>query len=360
MLPRQSRLATEARRFIGAAVVDGFFNGFSRLARFHPHARPERHAVEHLRDIRYREGDHREHLLDVYRPACPTSSGSAPAYRRYHGPPWPMVFYVHGGGFRILSKDTHWIMGLGFARRGFVVFNVSYRLAPKYRYPTAIEDVCHAFKWAIDNAARYGADPTRVVLAGESAGANLATSLAVALAYEREEPFARIAYETGVVPRAVVPACGMFQVSDIARLKRRKPSMSTFIVDRLHEVESAYLGPDRPSCSLDLADPLLLFERGDEPSRPLPPFFLPVGTRDPLLPDTRRMAAALQALGATAAPAYYPGEVHAFHALVMRASAQRCWRDTFEFLDEHVPQAPKARSAEGAEDGWGRRRHRER
>ena len=338
------RFGDEARRFMGGAVVDGFFSGFSRLARLHPQAKPARHAVEHLRDLRYFEGQPalREHLLDVYRPAQPTAGihgeDAPPAFRRYQGPPWPMVFYVHGGGFRILSKDTHWIMGLGFARRGFVVFNVSYRLAPKHRFPCAIEDVCEAFTWVMKNAERFGADPTRVVLAGESAGANLAASLAITLAYEREEPFARAAYATGVVPKAVVPACGVFQVSDLARLKRRKPSMSRFIADRLDEVESAYLGSEPSSCSRDLADPLLVFERGDKPSRPLPPFFLPVGTRDPLLPDTRRMAIALRSLGAEAVDAYYPGELHAFHALVMRANARKCWRDTFDFLDQHVPE----------------------
>jgi acetyl esterase len=177
-----------------------------------------------------------------------------------------------------------------------------------------------------------------VVLAGESAGANLAASLALTLAYEREEPFAREAHATGVVPKAVVPACGVFQVSDMARLKKRKPGMSTFIADRLAEVEAAYLGSDPASCSRDLADPLLVLERGEAPSRPLPPFFLPVGTRDPLLPDTRRMALALRALGVEAVDAYYPGELHAFHALVMRESARRCWRDTFDFLDRHVPE----------------------
>jgi acetyl esterase len=324
------RLGRDARRYLGAAAVDGFFNGFSRLARLHPQARPSRHAVEHLRDIRYEDGTMREHLLDVYRPA-PTH----PARR-----PWPMVFYVHGGGFRILSKDTHWIMGLGFARRGYIVFNVSYRLAPKHRFPSAIEDVCRAFCWVMKNAERYGADPTRVVLAGESAGANLAASLAVTLAYERDEPFARAAYATGVVPKAVVPACGVFQVSDIGRLKRRKPGMSSFIADRLAEVEAAYLGPDPATGSREreLADPLLVFERGEKPSRPIPPFFLPVGTRDPLLPDTRRMAEALRNLGGVAVDAYYPGELHAFHALVMREQARRCWRDTFDFLDEHVPK----------------------
>lgn len=300
-----------------------------------------RHAVEHLPDLRYVEGTMREHLLDVYRPAQPTTgihAGAAPAFRRYHGPPWPMVFYIHGGGFRILSKDTHWVMGLSFARRGFVVFNTSYRLAPKHRFPCAIEDVCRSFVWAVRNAERFGADPTRVIIAGESAGANLAASLAITLAYEREEPWAKEAFATGVIPKAVVPACGVFQVSDMARLSRRKPGMSAFVADRLREVESAYLGPVAPGCSTDLADPLLVFERGEKPARPLPPFFLPVGTKDPLLPDTRRMAEALRALGTEAVDAYYPGQIHAFHALVMRAAARKCWRDTFAFLDEHVPE----------------------
>lgn len=330
------RLGRGARRFLGSAAVDGFFNGFSRLARLHPQARPARHAVEHLRDIRYFDSSMREHLLDVYRP-LPSQAPVGRGVKR-SGPPWPMVFYVHGGGFRILSKDTHWVMGLGFARRGYAVFNVSYRLAPKHRFPCAIEDVCRAFSWVMKNAERFGADPSRVVLAGESAGANLAASLALTLAYERDEPFAREAYATGVVPKAVVPACGVFQVSDMARLKKRKPSMSAFIADRLAEVEAAYLGGEPAACSRDLADPLLVLERGAPPSRPIPPFFLPVGTRDPLLPDTRRMAEALRKLGVEAVDAYYPGELHAFHALVMRESARRCWRDTFDFLDRHVPE----------------------
>ncbi len=327
------RLVIEARQYVGAAVVDGFFNGASRAGLLHPRSRPERHGVERLRDLRYRDSDLEEHLLDVYRP-LPLENQAR--FRRYDGPPWPIVFYVHGGGFRILSKDTHWIMGLGFARRGFLVFNTSYRLAPKHRYPSAIEDVCHSFAWVMENAARFGGDTSRVVLAGESAGANLVTSLAVALAYEREEPFARAAFRTGVVPSAVVPACGVFQVTDLQRLARRKPHMSSFVADRLMEVERAYLGGVR-DVSLDLADPVRVFERGEAPARALPPFFIPVGTKDPLLPDTRRLAEALRALRVEAHDRYYPGEVHAFHAMVMRRPARRCWSDTFAFLDRHVP-----------------------
>jgi len=328
------RLGVEARRHLGALVVDGFFNTASRLGGMHPRAKPYHHGVERLRDLRYRDTGMDEHLLDVYRPIA---TSNPPPFRRYAGPPWPIVFYVHGGGFRILSKDTHWIMGLGYARRGFIVFNASYRLAPKHRYPSAIEDVCHAFEWVIRNAARFGGDPSRVVLAGESAGANLVTSLAVALAYERDEPFARKAFDTGVVPKAVVPACGVFQVSDLRRLERRKPSMSSFIADRLAEVESAYLGEGPWDVSLDLADPVRVFERGEAPARAIAPFFLPVGTKDPLLPDTRRLASTLRSLNVEAEDRYYPGEVHAFHAVILRRVARRCWADTFAFLDRHVP-----------------------
>jgi len=247
------RVLTAARRFLGGAAVDGFFNGLPRVARLHPQARPSRHAVEHLRDLRYFDGRCASTCSTCTGPRSRPPglhAGAPPAFRRYHGPPWPMVFYIHGGGFRILSKDTHWVMGLAFARRGFVVFNTSYRLAPKHRFPCAIEDVCRSFVWAIRNAARFGADPT--------------------LAYERAEPWAKQAFATGVIPKAVVPACGVFQVSDMARLSRRKPGMSAFIADRLREVESAYLGPDAPACSTDLADPLLLFERGERPARPPP------------------------------------------------------------------------------------------
>lgn len=315
-------LSTRTRKAVGSMLAQGFFAGASRIGRMHPRATPSRHGVRVIKDQRYHDGRRREHLLDVYLP-----EGAAPGDRL------PVVFYVHGGGFRILSKDTHWIMGLAFARRGYAVFNVEYRLAPEDRYPAAIADVCHAYAWVIENAARFGGDPSRVVLAGESAGANLVTSLAAALSYERPEAWAQAAFRTNAMPLAVVPACGIFQVSDTARIARRKPAMSSFVAERLEEIEASYLGAAPHPVSLDFADPLVLFERGEAPSRPLPPFFLPVGTKDPLLDDTRRLARALCRLGAVAEDKYYPGEVHAFHAFVMRSAARACWADTFAFLE---------------------------
>lgn len=314
------------RRRAGQIVVDGFFHGAARLGQLHPLARPDRHGVEVLRDIAYAEDSGRtEHRLDIYRPR--ERRGSL-----------PIVLYVHGGGFRMLSKDTHWIMGLSFARRGYLVLNASYRLAPEHPFPAAMEDVAAAFLWTVKNAVHYGGDLSRLVFAGESAGANLVAGLALATTYDRTEGFARAVYEANVVPRAVLPACGIFQVSDVSRFQRKKPHLSRFIADRLEEVEHSYLGRDgtKHGALLDFADPVAWLERGVAPSRPLPPFFLPVGTKDPLLDDTRRLARAIEKLGGTAIDRYYPGEIHAFHAFPFFPNARRCWHDTFEFLDAQL------------------------
>jgi acetyl esterase/lipase len=305
-------------------VVDGFFKTASAIGRLHPLSNPERHDVAVERDVAYRDTGLAEHRLDVYRP------------RGVRGP-LPVLLYVHGGAFRILSKDTHWVMALAFARRGMLVLNISYRLAPRHPFPAAVEDACAAYAFAVREAARWGGDPSTLVLAGESSGANLVTSLAISSAFAREEPYARAVFETGVVPRAVLPACGILQVTNPERFAGMYGGkLRPFLLDRITEASDAYLrrsSREVGSRALDLADPLVALERGESPARPLPPFFVPCGTRDPLLDDTRRLAAALGRLGVACEARYYPGELHAFHAFVFRKPARRCWRDTFAFLE---------------------------
>lgn len=301
-----------------AGATSGGFHALSILGGLSPWASPGRHGLERIADLSY--GPLQVHRLDVYR-------------QKDQEGPRPVVLYVHGGGFRALSKDTHWLMALAFARRGAVVFNVDYRLSPEHRFPAAAQDVCAAMEWVVDNAASYGGDPQRMIIAGESAGANLASVLAIACCYRRPEPWARAVYDRGVVPRVVMPACGLFQVSDSERFMRRKP-IRWPVQDVLLHPQHIYLDPGCPAS--DLADPLLVLERGDPPDRPLPPFFLPVGTRDPILDDTRRMKAALDRLGAVAEARYYPGELHAFHAMLWRSAARECWREMLAFAEQHT------------------------
>ena len=312
-------------RRVRSLAAAAFFEGLSRGARLSPAADPKRHGVEVESDLLY--GPHHDwHQLDVYRPV--------------HRPgPWPVVFSVHGGAFHLLSKDTHWLMGLVFARFGYLVVNISYRLAPKHPFPAAIEDTCMAYLWMADRLAELGGDPTRVAVAGESAGGNLVTSLTVAACQRRSEPWARAVYERGLVPRVAMPFCAILQTSDADRFgKRRK--LPKWIDGMIRDAGASYLHglPRTPHPSTQLADPLLVIEGASDDTfdRPLPPFFAPVGTRDPLLDDTRRLEKALAHLSVPCEARYYPGGIPAFHAMVWNPGARRCWRDALAFLDRHM------------------------
>jgi acetyl esterase len=310
---------TRARQAALARTTAAGFGTLAKLGGRTPLARPARHGVEVVRDVPYLPGAGPDQHLDIYRPV-----GRAG--------PLPTVFYVHGGGFRALSKDTHWLMGLAFARAGYLVFNISYRLAPRHPFPAAWQDTAAAWAWMLREGPGWGADLSRVAVAGESAGANLVSALTIMATQRRPEPWARPVFDAAVVPRAALPACGILQVSDTERFGRRRP-LPFFVRDVIEDISRTVLGD--ASGDTRLADPLLVLEE-EMTERALPPFFLPVGTKDPILDDTRRMAAAVARHGAEAEARYYPGEVHAFHALLWRRRARECWRDMLAFTDRHT------------------------
>lgn len=314
-------------------AAETFFETLAGVASLHPAASPKRHGIEVERDVFYGD-DAKWHRLDVYRPV------DRPR-------PWPVVFYVHGGAFHLLSKDTHWLMGLVFARFGYLVVNISYRLAPRHPYPAAVEDTCAAYRWLASRITELGGDPTRVAVAGESAGGNLITALALTACQRRAEPWARAVYDTGLVPKAALPFCALLEVSRPERFAERR-RLPRWIDGMIRDASASYLHgyAAGPRADIELADPLRVLELAaglpGEPhfERPLPAFFAPVGTRDPLLDDTRRLEKALGKLSVPCEARYYPGGIHAFHALVWDPAARRCWRDALAFLDRYMP-APR-------------------
>lgn len=316
-------LDTLRRRAIGRALDVGLRTA-SMVGRWHPASRRYLEPVETVSDVAYRGTGSPAHHLDVTRP------------RAHAGDPRPVVLYLHGGGFRILSKETHWMMAGAFAAHGWVVFNANYRLSGEAPFPAAVEDAAAAFQWVLDHAAEWGGDPSRIVLAGESAGANLVTALSIACCFPRTEACVAGVFERGVVPRAVVPMCGLLEVSRWRRYE--DVPMKGFVRERLEAVCTGYLGPAAgdEGPHLALANPLAVLESDLEPERPLPPFTASVGSRDPVLDDTRRLERALARRGVPHRVTYHPGEPHAFQALVFRREARRHWRELFDFLDPLV------------------------
>jgi acetyl esterase len=94
--------------------------------------------------------------------------------------PFPLIVFFHGSGFVVCSLDTHDGMCRNLcAGTGCLVVSVDYRLAPEHKFPAAPDDCLAATRWAVANAGGLGADPGRVLVAGDSAGANLAAVTAL-------------------------------------------------------------------------------------------------------------------------------------------------------------------------------------
>lgn len=124
--------------------------------------------------------------VDDHLPAGPGGTLPIRVYRpRIATEPAPLLIYLHGGGFvfgdlessdplcRRLCQETE-----------MVVVSVEYRLAPEHRYPAAVEDSLFAVRWSLENAASLGAEAGRTVIIGDSAGGNLAATVATELAAE--------------------------------------------------------------------------------------------------------------------------------------------------------------------------------
>lgn len=302
-------------------LLQGAFEGISRVARLHPNSKPSKHGVRVEYNVAYRPTRDPDHHLDIY---VPTEAKG----------PLPVVLYIHGGAFQILSKDTHFAMALAFARKGMLVFNVNYHLSPRHKFPVALDDIAHAYEWVVANAGKYGGDVSRLYVAGESAGANLATALAIMATTERPEEFSKRVFATNVVPRAVMPACGILQVSNPERYQQ-KLTQKSWLYERILSTRRSYLdnAPRAGAGGHELADPLVILESNAKFTRELPPFFTACGTKDPLLDDTRRLGKALEKRGVRCDVHVYPGEIHAFHAFMWRKAAVDFWKQTYAFLD---------------------------
>lgn len=291
---------------------------YARAASLFPQTSPARHGVEVVRDVAYAAGDDRR--LDVYR-----APGAATR---------PALLYAHGGGFSRLSRRIYGFSALTLAREGFTVFVIDHRRAPGHRYPAAHEDVALAARWVSQHASRFGADGDRLVLAGDSTGANLVTSLAIAGSLRVDEPWAREVFAAPLPVRAVAAACGLFEVRDARRYTTRA-ALPRWVRDAIGSVGAGYCPDASPNPTL--VDPVVVLERATRLDRELPPFLVTVGDRDPVADDSARLGRALAGLGARVTATTYEGGTHGFHYLFpWQARSVACWRAHGRFLREHT------------------------
>mmetsp|Transcript_39431 Transcript_39431/g.118074 ORF Transcript_39431/g.118074 Transcript_39431/m.118074 type:complete len:491 (+) Transcript_39431:39-1511(+) len=200
-----------------------------------------------------------------------------------------LVFYVHGGAFVLCNAATHRAMTCNVARvTGALVLAVDYRRPPEHKFPTALEDVVEAYRFI---STRF--QPERIIVAGESAGGNLAVALCL-----------RLSQLGAPMPGGLILMSPWTDLSD-----RSFPSWDKckdyLPPDLIAAFAEAYVGSE--DARQELVSPLY-----SGSLRVLPQTLLVYGSGESLAGQFRRFEEALRSSGVSLSTYVGPGQVHAF------------------------------------------------
>ena len=224
-----------------------------------------------------------ERALRIYRPAG--AAGALPA----------LVFF-HGGGWVVGSLDSHDHLCRHLCHAaGIAVIAVDYRLAPEHPFPAALDDSIAATRDIAHRASLFGVDASRLAVGGDSAGGQLATSVALAL---RDDPTLRLAFQL-----LIYPVCDLLAQNASLR-DNAKGYLLT--LPAYHKMCDWYLG-DRALWG----DPRVSPQRASSHEN-LPPAFIQTAEFDPLRDEGLAYAATLANAGVKVDYRCYPGMIHGF------------------------------------------------
>ena len=237
--------------------------------------------------------------------------------------PHPVVVYLHGGGWICGSARTHRKLGFRLAEAGFLVLNVDYRLAPEHPFPAPFDDCLAALRFAHREVARWGGDPTRIAVAGDSAGGNLAAATAAALAGDPAHPKAAVliygVFDFATIGLGAMP--GIPADGPLAELGRQ-------MIDLMVR---SYLGGDADAVrSTDpRVSPLHAAHR-------LPPSHVVVGSADPLAAQAEALVKSLSSSGVRHEHHVDAGMPHGYFQMEFLAPARPALQRAVAFLRKHV------------------------
>jgi len=238
------------------------------------------------KDIAY--GSDAMQYARVYRPAAAAPGGA----------PLPVVVYYHGGGWVIADVNVYDATPRLLAKQlNAIVVSVEYRHAPEAKFPAQHEDAANAYRWVLRNAAAWAGDPARIVLAGESAGGNLAVATAI---YARDNRLTAPLHILSVYPIAN---------SDMTLPSKRDAANAK----PLNTAMLAWFGHYWAKSMADMRDPRIDLVRAD--LHGLPPTTIVNAHIDPLRSDGETLAAALRTAGVPVEQRTFPAVTHEFFGL---------------------------------------------
>jgi acetyl esterase len=240
----------------------------------------------------------RDVAVRIYRPAATRDLAPDKA---------PVIVYLHGGGFLKGDLDSSDAIAWGFAElSGAVVVSVDYRLTPEHPYPAAFNDAYSVTEYVAANAAALGIDPSRLAVAGDSAGGNLTAATCIA-ARDRNGP--------AIVAQALVyPMTGLAADSGSYIENAQAAGLTTAA---MHRYRDLYLPTDP-----DTMDPYARPVVADDLSC-LPPAWIHPAEIDPIRDDARVYASRLALAGTEVHYREAKNMIHGFMRARFTGSAAR-------------------------------------
>jgi len=244
-----------------------------------------------------------ESLLETKDIAIPGPMGALPA-RVYMPPepgegPLPVIVYFHGGGWVVADINVYDATPRALAiGSGAMVISVDYRHAPEWKFPAAHDDAWTAYEWVVENIHTMNGDATRIAVAGESAGANLAANVAL-MAKEREATLP--VHQLLVYPIAGSDTETASYLENAEAKPLGKADMEWFFQNALENPEQA----NDPRINLVGRDDL----------EGLPPATVITAQIDPLRTEGETYAKDLEAAGVRVNALQYDGVTHEFFGM---------------------------------------------
>jgi len=217
----------------------------------------------------------------------------------------PIVVFYHGGGWAIGDLDTHDHVARAHAIGAkAIVVSVDYRLAPEHPFPAGVEDAWAALQWVGAHVAELGGEPSRIAVAGDSAGGNLAAVMALR------------ARDAGGPPLAFQLLWYPVAVGDLSLPSFTENADAPLLNS---DVTSAFLTWYLPG--MDMSDPKALptdlAPANAATLAGLPPAFIGTAEHDPLRDDGGKYAEMLAAAGVPVQLSNEPTMVHGYASLAM-------------------------------------------
>jgi epsilon-lactone hydrolase len=224
------------------------------------------------------------------------------------------VLYLHGGGYVVGSVKTHRdLMGRVSRAAKARVLGLDYRLAPEHPFPAAVDDSIAAYRWMLQQDLR----PSRIAVAGDSAGGGLVIATLVAIRDAKLQ-----------MPAAGVCLSPWVDLEGIGEsMKTREEADPVVGRDMLTQMAAAYLGGN--DARTPLAAPLYADLKG------LPPLLIQVGDAEVLLDDSNRLAQRARAAGVQVKLEVWPEMIHVFQLFAgFLPEGQQAVEDIGQYLQQ--------------------------